>query len=131
MITGHVMANGCAIAAGGALGALGRWGMANLVVILTGRAFPWATLAVNVLGSLLMGAMFIAIVQNEAVRREWESVLTVGFLGAFTTFSTFALETAVLLEAGRNVAAMAYVAASVMLCTLGVAVGWWLARQLL
>jgi CrcB protein len=127
----HLLPNLLAIAAGGALGALGRYGVMNLVGALVGRVFPWGTLAVNLLGSLLLGVLFVLVVQNEAVRREWESVLTVGFLGAFTTFSTFSLETIVMLQSGRVLAAAAYVGTSVLVCVAACGLGMRLARLLI
>ncbi|MDZ7825770.1 MAG: CrcB family protein [Gammaproteobacteria bacterium] len=89
---------------------------------------PWL---VNLLGSLLLGVLFVLVVQNEAVRREWESVLTVGFLGAFTTFSTFSLETMVMLQGGRVLAAATYVGASVLVCVAACGLGMRLARLLI
>lgn len=123
-----MIVNLAAIALGGALGALGRYGVANLAAAAFGRVFPFGTLTVNVVGSLAIGALFVLVVQNEAVRREWESVLTVGFLGAFTTFSTFSLETLLLLQSGRLGAAMAYVGTSVVLCVGACGLGMKLAR---
>ncbi|MEE4381552.1 MAG: fluoride efflux transporter CrcB [Pseudomonadales bacterium] len=124
----HLVPNLLAIALGGALGALARYGVANAFGALLGRAFPWGTLAVNVAGSAAMGVLFVLVVGNEAVRREWESVATVGFLGAFTTFSTFSLETVLLLQGGRAGAALAYAGASVGACVAGCAAGMRLAR---
>ena len=86
-----LLPNLLAIAAGGALGAIARFALGNAVAALFGRVFPWGTLAVNLLGSICIGACFLLVVQNEALRREWESVATVGFLGAFTTFATFSM----------------------------------------
>jgi CrcB protein len=129
-VTG-LLPNLLAIAVGGALGALSRYGLVHLVAGFVGRGFPWGTLLVNVVGSLIMGLLFVVVVQNEAVRREWEAVLTVGFVGAFTTFSTFSLETLLMLQAGRALAAMAYVAGSVVLCVGACGLGMKLARLLL
>lgn len=126
-----LLPNLLAIAAGGALGALSRYGLVNLVGVLLGRGFPWGTLLVNVTGSLIMGLLFVLVVQNEALRREWEAVLTVGFVGAFTTFSTFSLETLLMLQSGRTLAATAYVAGSVVLCVAACGLGMKLARLLL
>ena len=123
-----LLPNLLAIAAGGALGAIARFALGNAVAALFGRVFPWGTLAVNLLGSICIGACFLLVVQNEALRREWESVATVGFLGAFTTFSTFSLETLLLIESGRLPAAGGYVLASVGLCVGGCALGMRLAR---
>lgn len=123
-----LLPNLLAIALGGALGAVARFAVGNAVAALFGRVFPWGTLTVNLVGSVCIGACFLLIVQNEDVRREWESVATVGFLGAFTTFSTFSLETLLLVEAGRLLGAAAYVLASVGLCVAGCALGMRLAR---
>jgi len=122
--------NMLAIALGGALGAVARFAVQNGIGMLAGRVFPWGTLAVNLLGSIAIGALFVLVVQNESVRREWESVATVGFLGAFTTFSTFSLETLVMLQAGRWLSAGTYLLASVGLCIAGCALGMRLARLL-
>ncbi len=126
-----LLPNLLAIAVGGALGAVARFGIGNAVAALIGRAFPWGTLTVNLIGSICIGACFLLIVQNEDVRREWESVITVGFLGAFTTFSTFSLETLLLIEAGRVLPAAGYALASVGLCVAGCALGMRLARYAL
>jgi CrcB protein len=124
----YLVPNLLAIALGGALGALARYGVANALGALLGRTFPWGTLAVNVAGSAAMGVLFVLVVGNEAVRREWESVATVGFLGAFTTFSTFSLETVLLLQGGRAGVALAYAGASLGACVAGCAAGMRLAR---
>ena len=82
-----------AIAGGGALGALGRFWVSTGVYRLLGRDFPWGTLAVNTLGSFLMGLLFVLFVERLAAAPEVRAALLVGFLGAFTTFSTFSMET--------------------------------------
>jgi CrcB protein len=105
-----------AIAAGGALGAVSRFGVSTGVYRLLGRDFPWGTLAVNLGGSLLMGALFVLFIERSAVASEWRSALLIGFLGAFTTFSTFSLETLVLLEQGEMARALLNIGASVLLC---------------
>lgn len=120
--------NLAAIAVGGACGALARYGVGQLTALWFGRGFPWGTLSVNLVGSICIGACFLLIVQNEDVRREWESVATVGFLGAFTTFSTFSLETLLMLEEGRLLAAGSYAILSLTLCIAGCALGMRLAR---
>lgn len=105
----------CWIAAGGALGALARFG----VVHLAGRAglqFPWGTLAVNVAGSLAIGVLLGALGRREGAVEAVRPFLVIGVLGAFTTFSAFSMETVLLLQDARWGPALAYVLASVVLC---------------
>lgn len=75
-----------AIAAGGAVGAVLRFLVSNGVYRVLGRDFPYGTLAVNVLGSLLMGFFFIIFIERELGMAEWRSAILIGLLGAFTTF---------------------------------------------
>ena len=119
-----------AVAIGGALGALSRYWMVGLVSRLFERNFPYGTLAVNVLGSFLIGIGYIVIVQRLHVASEWHAILMVGFIGAFTTFSTFSLETVSLLQEGRFVAALTYIFSSVLICLLATAAGIFLAKQI-
>lgn len=115
-------------ALGGAVGAVARYWLSNLVHTLAGRNFPWATLSVNVIGSFLMGVLVMFMVERWAVAAEWRSLVLVGFLGAFTTFSTFSLETFTLLEHGEWFKALAYIAVSVIVCVFAVAAGMQLAK---
>lgn len=119
-----------AIAAGGALGAVLRYATSTAVYELLGRSFPWGTLAVNVAGSLLMGLLYVLLVERVGWGPAWRAALLVGLLGAFTTFSTFSLETFNLLEQGAWGLAAANVAASVFLCLgaagAGIVLGRWL-----
>lgn len=104
-----------AIALGGALGAVTRHGMNVAAFKMLGDGFPWATLGVNIIGSFLMG-LFIAIFahywQPSAAIKMF---LITGFLGAFTTFSTFSLDVSVLYERGAMMHAALYVMGSVIL----------------
>ncbi|WP_201246850.1 fluoride efflux transporter CrcB [Halochromatium salexigens] len=104
------------IAGGGALGAMARFGVSNGLYRWLGRDFPWGTLAVNGLGSYAMGLLFVFFVERGPVAPEWRAALLVGFLGSFTTFSTFSLETLALVEQGEAVRALLNVAGSVLLC---------------
>ena len=105
-----------AIAAGGALGALLRFWMSNGIYAVLGRNFPYGTLAVNVLGSLLMGFLYVMLVDKLALGPQWRAALLIGLLGAFTTFSTFSMETLNLVEAGEVFKALLNVLLSVSLC---------------
>jgi|TARA_R110000787_G_C13071256_1_gene409046 CrcB protein len=119
-----------AIAVGGAVGAIMRFAMSNGVYKLFGRDFPYGTLAVNVLGSLLIGVLFILLIEKLAVAAEWRAGLLVGLLGAFTTFSTFSLETFTLMENGAFIKAGLNVFLSVVLCLAATWLGISLGRQL-
>jgi|TARA_R110000787_G_scaffold180137_2_gene292242 CrcB protein len=119
-----------AIAVGGAVGAILRFAMSNGVYKLFGRDFPYGTLAVNVLGSLLIGVLFILLIEKLAVAAEWRAGLLVGLLGAFTTFSTFSLETFTLMENGAFIKAGLNVFLSVVLCLAATWLGISLGRQL-
>jgi CrcB protein len=119
-----------AIAAGGALGALLRFWMSSGIYALLGRGFPYGTLAVNVLGSLLMGYLYIVMVERLAVAGEWRAFVLVGLLGAFTTFSTFSIETLNLLEQADYAKAAANVLVSVIACIAAAFAGVVIARQL-
>lgn len=107
------------IAGGGALGAVARFGVSTGVYRLFGRDFPWGTLVVNGLGSYAMGLLFVLFLERGLVAPELRAAVLVGFLGSFTTFSTFSLETLTLVEQGEMVRALLNVAGSLMLC-LGV-----------
>lgn len=116
------------VAIGGALGAAARYltGIGVARVLATG--FPWSTLIVNVAGSFLTGVLIGTVALKYAVSQHVRAFLTTGFLGGFTTFSAFALDFAVLIERGRDLAAMAYLMASVMLAIIALFAGLWLIR---
>lgn len=119
-----------AIAAGGAIGALMRFWVSSGVYMLTGKAFPWGTLVVNVVGSLLMGFLYILLLERLTIGPEWRALLLIGFLGAFTTFSTFSIETLNLIEQADYLKAGLNMLLSVAACMLAVWAGVVLARQL-
>ena len=104
--------------AGGALGALARYWLSSAVYALMGREFPWGTLTVNVVGSALMGLVIAYLLSRNGHGSFIYSLVIVGFLGAFTTFSAFSLETLSLFEGGHVVRALSNVGASVVLCIL-------------
>lgn len=119
-----------AIAGGGALGALARFWVSGEVYRLLGRGFPWGTLAVNVLGSFLMGLLFVLFLERMAAGGELRSAVLVGFLGAFTTFSTFSIETLVLIQEGYPIKAALNVAISVVVCVVACWLGFSVGRSL-
>lgn len=119
------------IALGGALGAVGRYLVVAWVGSRLGIQFPWGTMTVNVLGSLLLGILFVLVVERLDSHAEMKSLIMVGFLGAFTTFSTFALESWHLLAGRQVMEALVYMGASVFVCVLAAGAGIYLGRQLL
>jgi CrcB protein len=118
------------IALGGAIGAVMRYLVSTGVYSLLGKGFPYGTLAVNVLGSFLMGFLFVYLMERSSLGPEWRALILIGFLGAFTTFSTFSIETLNLIENGAMVRAMANVLVSVITCILATWLGVILGRQL-
>ncbi len=118
------------IAAGGAVGAVLRYLASTGVYGLLGRDFPYGTLAVNVLGSLLIGVLSVLLIERLDVGPEWRAALLVGVLGAFTTFSTFSVETFFLIEQGEALKALLNVTLSVLLCVTAAWVGILVGRQI-
>ena len=119
-----------AVALGGALGAMGRYGVNALVFALVGGRWPLGTLAVNVLGSIAMGIFYVLIVERHILPGPWREFLMIGMLGAFTTFSTFSLDSLSLWESGHVALALAYIVLSVVLCLGGALLAITLTRLL-
>jgi CrcB protein len=119
-----------AIAAGGAIGALLRYWTSLAVHSRLGSGFPYGTLIVNVLGSLLMGFLYIWLIERIAAGATLRAFLLIGVLGAFTTFSTFSMETLNLVEGGQLGKALLNVVISVTVCMTAAALGVFAARQL-
>jgi CrcB protein len=117
------------IAGGGAMGALFRFWLANGIHALLGRGFPYGTLTVNVIGSLLMGIFYVFLTERMDIAPEWRAGLLIGLLGAFTTFSTFSIETLHLLESGEQIKALLNIVLSVSLCISVCWLGMIIARQ--
>lgn len=119
-----------AIAAGGAVGALMRFWVSNGIYALLGRGFPYGTLAVNLLGSFVMGWLYILFLERMSVSPEWRGALLIGLIGAFTTFSTFSIETLNLVEQAEYAKAGLNVILSVVACLFACWGGIILGRQL-
>lgn len=119
------------VALGGAAGAAARYGVAQWAGARWGWTFPWGTLVVNVTGSLAIG-LLMALLIGRGADPAYRLLLVTGFLGGYTTFSAFSLETLSLLETRRYGEAALYIGGSVLLglvaCFAGLAVGRLLIR---
>lgn len=120
-----------AVAAGGAIGAMARHGVSRAALHLLGPNFPWGTLAANIGGSFAMGLLIVWLSRHEPQSAALRAFLTVGVLGAFTTFSTFSLDIVTLYRDRTLVIAGAYLLASVILSVSGLAAGLLIGRQTL
>lgn len=124
------MIHAIAVAIGGAIGALLRYWSTIGVHHLLGKGFPYGTLTVNVAGSLLAGILYVLLVERLQVGTEWRALLITGLLGGFTTFSTFSLETLMLVEQGEALKAALNVVVSVAVCLAAAWVGIVIGRSL-
>lgn len=115
------------IGALGAAGSLARYGVTLAAQRWAGPDLPWGTLAVNVVGSALLGAIY-ELAARQGWSEEVKLALGTGFLGGFTTFSAFSVETLRLLEAGRTAEALGNAAGNLVLGLAAAALGVWLAR---
>jgi len=120
-----------AVALGGAIGAVARYQSIGLFTRWLGAGFPHGTLFVNVAGSFLMGLFVEFLVTKLNSSPEIRAFFAVGVLGAFTTFSSFALDVSVLTERSNLLGAGAYIALSVVLSIAGLFLGLWLMRSVL
>jgi CrcB protein len=117
------------IAFGGAFGAVFRYWVSTSISRWLGDGFPYGTLTVNLIGSIIVGFLTILLADRLNVSNEVRLGLIVGFLGAFTTFSTFALDTVYLIDNGAILKAVTYGLFSVVLSVLGVWAGILTAKQ--
>jgi fluoride exporter len=119
-----------AIAIGGIIGCWARYGMTGAVQALAGRNFPYATMSINVLGSFLMGFLFIATLERLTISPDLRAGILTGGLGGFTTFSTFEMEAFLLVEQGSFGKAALYLILSVIVGFAAAFAGAFLARNL-
>ena len=124
------MVNILYIAGGGALGALLRYWISTLMDNIFGHDFPYGTLSVNVIGSVAIGLLYMVSVERFTISVELRAGLMIGLLGAFTTFSSFSLETLTLIQSGQQVKAVLNVILSVTLCLIGCWAGMALGKQI-
>jgi CrcB protein len=118
------------IGLGGFAGALARYALDGWVSTRTGGSFPYGTLVVNLSGSLLIGFLFAVAIERGVLSAEVRGPLMIGFVGAYTTFSTLALESWRLAEDGAWVLAMANLGASAVLGVAAVIAGLAIGRAL-
>ena len=113
------------VALGGALGSVARYWMGIIVARLAGDAFPWGTLLINIIGSFVIGYFGMLTLPDgpRPASLEIRLFVLVGLCGGFTTFSSFSLQTVELLRDGEIVRALAYIAASVLLCLIATVLG--------
>lgn len=114
------------VAVGGAVGACMRFGIGEIIAWLFGRSFPYGTLTVNVVGSFIMGLAYALISHGHVLEHPIKPLLMVGILGALTTFSSFALDTVVLMQHGDWLKAGLNMFFNLLICLLMV----YLAMQL-
>lgn len=120
-----------AIAFGGAFGAVSRFWIHSAVQRFNGSSFPLGTFSVNILGSFLIGVFFVVLAEKAQFAEPWRPLVTVGFLGAMTTFSTFSLDALLLFEQGHYNTALFYIVSSVALCLFAAFAGMQVTRVML
>ncbi len=118
------------IGLGGFAGAIARYLVDGAVAERTGGGFPWGTLVINVSGSFLLGLLFALTAERAILPADIRGPVMIGFLGAYTTFSTFMLESWRLVETGAWAAALANLGGSIVLGLVAVVAGMTLGRAL-
>jgi CrcB protein len=119
-----------AVALGGAIGSLARFLLAGFIQSAAWPGFPWGIFVVNISGGFLMGMIVELSALKFSVSPELRAFLTVGMLGGYTTFSTFSLDSALLIERGAYASAAAYVIGSAALSIAALFAGLWIVRVL-
>lgn len=119
------------VALGGAVGAVGRYGLSSLATSIAGFGFPYGTLCVNIIGSLLLGIFIEFSALSWSPSHETRTFVVVGILGSFTTFSMFSLDFISLMTRGETVPALIYMASSVLLSIGAIWLGIMVTRALI
>jgi fluoride exporter len=117
------------VATGGALGAMARYWVYNAGPF-PGRFSVLATFLINVVGSLLIGVMYVLVTERGQLAPEWRSLVSVGLLGAFTTYSTYSLDALQLLQQGALGTALLYLFGTMLVCLLAAYAGLLLTRMI-
>ena len=123
----EIIKNILAVGAGSFIGGAARY-LVSLAMKGIGKGYPWATLAVNLVGCLMIGLLWGLLSRNAAENTSWGLFLTVGLCGGFTTFSTFSKEALAMLQTGQMWGFAAYVILSVLAGVALVALGYYLFR---
>lgn len=118
------------IGLGGALGAISRYLVATAVFKWMDKPFPYGTLSVNLIGSFAIGIAYVLLIEHQWGGDHHKQWAMIGFLGAFTTFSTFSLESIALIQQARWIAAAGYIGLSLAGCLLATLAGMWIAKSL-
>jgi fluoride exporter len=116
------------ISLGGILGANARYLLSSWIVVRYGTSFPYGTLVINVSGSFIIGFFLVLATERFVVHPYWQLFFAVGFLGAYTTFSAFSVETIILMQSGAWWLGLANILGSVVLGLVAVLTGMALAR---
>ena len=124
------MLNYVAVATGGAFGCAARYGLTELIQLIWGRNFPIATLVINVLGCFILGFLFFETLERLTMSPMLRTAILTGGLGGFTTFSTFMVESMLLVEDGRPGRALLYMTLSILLGFTAAVAGGFLSRRL-
>lgn len=118
------------VALGGAMGAVSRFLVGNVVGKALGSAWPYGTFIINIVGCFCMGILMTVIAERQLLHAAWRLFLCVGFLGGFTTFSSFGYEALSLMNQGKLLEALGYVGGSVLLGLVAAAIGVCIGRAL-
>lgn len=118
------------VALGGAMGAVSRFLVGNVVSKALGSAWPYGTFIINIVGCFCMGILMTVIAERQLLPAAWRLFLCVGFLGGFTTFSSFGYEAISLINQGKLLEALGYVGGSVLLGLVAAAIGVCIGRAL-
>ncbi|MBL4601695.1 MAG: fluoride efflux transporter CrcB [Emcibacteraceae bacterium] len=120
-----------AVAAGGAIGATGRFLVGRLMFNIMGPGFPWGTLTVNILGSFIIGLMVELLALRFSLSHEWQGFIIIGLLGGFTTFSALSLEVGLMLEKNQIGTAALYACGSMFVGLVALFAGIYAGRALI